>query len=68
MIEQGLGQLLITSSSFHFFNKTDLEQHLFDFERYFFFKLKKEMHRKFYSQMEFYLCYYLLLLQLNSTK
>ena len=33
MIEQGLGHLLITSSSFHFFNKTDLEQYLFDFER-----------------------------------
>ena len=28
MEEQGLGHLFITSSSPHFFNKTDLEQHL----------------------------------------
>ena len=30
--EQGLGHLFITSSSSHFFNKTDFEQYLFNVE------------------------------------
>ena len=31
ILEQGLGHLLITSTSSHFFNKTDLEQYLFNY-------------------------------------
>ena len=31
IVEQGLGQLDITPSGSHFFNKTDLEQYLFKY-------------------------------------
>ena len=30
IVEKGLGHLIITSSSFHFFKKTDFEQYLFN--------------------------------------
>ena len=33
IVEKGLGHVFITSSSSHFFNKTDFEQYLFGWNR-----------------------------------